>query len=278
MLPAAAEATGLRAGTPVVHGTVDAWAEGFSVGARRPGDLMLMYGSTLFMIQVLPSVAAGPGLWTTCGVEPGSYTLAAGMSAAGSLVTWTHDLVGGVPYDELVARARAIPPGSDGLLVLPYFAGERSPIYDASARGVMVGLTLEHGPGHLFRAAYKGVAHGIRQNLDVMSDVVGRPERLVAVGGGVQGGLWTQIVSDVLGMPQELPAVTVGASYGDALLAAIGVGAVGPDTDWTRAADVVTPDPEATAAHERFHELYRSLYPATREHMHAMARAQQHGA
>lgn len=272
--PEAAEATGLPVGTPVVHGTVDAWAEAFSVGARRPGDLMLMYGSTLFMIQVLPSVAAAPGLWTTCGVEPASYTLAAGMSAAGSLVMWTHDLVGGASYDELIAEARAIPPGSNGLLVLPYFAGERSPIYDASARGVVVGLTLEHGRGHLFRAAYEGVAHGIRQNLDVMAELVGRPERIIAVGGGVQGGLWAQIVSDVLGMPQELPAVTVGASYGDALLAAIGTGAVPPDTDWTRASDVVRPDPGATAVHDRFHESYRTLYPATRDHMHAMARAQ----
>ena len=273
----AADATGLTAGTPVVFGTVDAWAEAFSVGARRPGDLMLMYGSTLFMIQILPSVASGSGLWTTCGVEPGSYTLAAGMSSAGSLVSWTHDVVGGAPYEELVAEARAIPPGSDGLLVLPYFAGERSPIYDASARGVMVGLTLEHGRGHLFRAAYEGVAHGIRQNLDVMSGVAGRPERVIAVGGGVKGGLWTQIVSDVLHMPQELPAVTVGASYGDALLAAIGIGAVPAESDWTRAAHVVRPDPGAAAVYERFHESYRTLYPATREHMHAMACAQRDG-
>ncbi|TCK27029.1 FGGY-family carbohydrate kinase [Pseudonocardia endophytica] len=275
--PDAAEATGLPVGTPVVFGTVDAWAEAFSVGARRPGDLMLMYGSTMFMIQVLPSAASSPGLWTTCGVEPDSYTLAAGMSAGGSLVTWTHDLVGGAPYDELISEARAIPPGSGGLLVLPYFAGERSPIYDASARGVVVGLTLEHGRGHLFRAAYEGVAHGIRQNLEVMAGVVGRPERVIAVGGGVQGGLWTQIVSDVLGVPQELPAVTVGASYGDALLAAIGTGAVPPSTDWTRAAEIVRPDPDAAALHDRFHESYRTLYPATREHMHAMAAAQQDG-
>ena len=106
--PAAADATGLPAGTPVCAGTVDAWAEAFSAGVRRPGDLMLMYGSTMFFVQVLQSLAPHPKLWTTVGVDPGTYTLAAGMATSGSLTSWVQDLVGGVPFERLVEEAAAV--------------------------------------------------------------------------------------------------------------------------------------------------------------------------
>jgi xylulokinase len=123
--PAAADATGLPAGTPVCAGTVDAWAEAFSAGVRRPGDLMLIYGSTMFFVQVLQSLAPHPKLWTTVGVDPRTYTLAAGMATSGSLTSWVQDLVGGVPFERLVEEAAAVRPGADGLIMLPYFAGER---------------------------------------------------------------------------------------------------------------------------------------------------------
>ncbi|MFP5346881.1 MAG: FGGY-family carbohydrate kinase, partial [Actinomycetes bacterium] len=229
----ASEATGLPVGTPVSAGTVDAWAEAFSAGARQPGDLMLMYGSTMFFVQVLKDFRSHPMLWTTAGVEPGSYTLAAGMATSGSLTGWVQELTGGVPFAELVREAAGVPPGSDGLVVLPYFAGERTPIFDPQARGVVAGLTLRHNRAHLFRAVYEGIAYGIRQILEFLREDADPPTRLLAVGGGTQGGLWTQIVSDVCGCEQLVPAQTIGASYGDALLAAIGTGLVPPSTDWT---------------------------------------------
>ncbi|SCL23323.1 xylulokinase [Micromonospora pallida] len=271
---AAAEATGLPVGTPVCAGTVDAWAESFSVGVRHPGDLMLMYGSTMFFVQVLRDLARHPQLWNTAGVGPDAYCLAAGMSTSGSLTGWVQELVGEVPFETLVAEAARVPAGADGLLLLPYFAGERTPIFDPHARGVVAGLTLRHGRGHLFRAVYEGIAFGIRQILELLDTETNPVRRLVAVGGGTQGGLWTQIVSDVTGRVQEVPEVTIGASYGDALMAGVGVGLVPPDTDWTVPGVTVTPDPTVRDTYDLLFEQYTSLYRDTRAQVHTLARLQ----
>lgn len=271
---AAAAETGLPAGTPVSAGTVDAWAEAFSAGARRPGDLMLMYGSTVFFVQVLERPSAHPGLWTTAGVDAGSLTLAAGMATSGSLTAWMQELTGGAPFEQLVQEAATTPPGADGLVVLPYFAGERSPIFDPLARGVIAGLTLRHHRGHLFRAVYEGIAFGIRQILEFLDDAAGASSRIIAVGGGTKGGLWTQVVTDVTGRPQELPAQTIGASYGDALLAAIGAGLVPADTDWSQLASRLEPEPAHRAVYDELYATYCELYPATREQVHRLASIQ----
>jgi len=271
----AAAETGLPVGTPVCAGTVDAWAEAFSAGVRAPGDLMLMYGSTMFFVQILDSLASHPQLWTTSGVDRDSYTLAAGMSTSGSLTSWVQELVGGVPFADLIAEAAQVPAGSDGLLLLPYFAGERTPIFDARARGVVAGLNLRHTRAHLFRAVYEGIAYGIRQILELLDSDVAPVRRLVAVGGGTQGGLWTQIVSDVTSRTQLIPAQTIGASYGDALMAAIGVGLVAPDTDWTQAGHEVQPDPTTRDVYDQLYRAYGELYPATRSVAHQLAELQE---
>jgi len=272
---AAAEATGLPEGTPVCAGTVDAWAEAFSAGVRRPGDLMLMYGSTMFFVQVLHKLRSHAKLWTTAGVEPGTYTLAAGMSTSGSLTAWLQQLTGGVPFAQLVSEAAATPPGAAGLVVLPYFAGERTPIFDAKARGVIAGLSLRHDRGHLFRAVYEGIACGIRQILEFLDGAAGPALRISAVGGGTQGGLWTQIVSDVTGREQLVPAQTIGASYGDALLAGIGAGLLDASTDWARAGSVITPEQSRRSLYDDLYGTYVELYPATRELVHGLAERQE---
>ena len=158
----------------------------------------------------------------------GHPTLAAGIARPASSPTWLQQLTGGAPFEQLVRRGGGRRRRSDGLLLLPYFAGERTPIFDPDARGVIAGLTLRHTRGHLFRAVYEGIAFGIRQILELLDDAAGPAEPIVAVGGGTQGGLWTQIVSDVTGREQQVPDQTIGASYGDALLAAIGTGLVPP--------------------------------------------------
>ncbi|HET9873341.1 MAG TPA: FGGY-family carbohydrate kinase [Propionibacteriaceae bacterium] len=271
----AAALTGLPAGTPVCAGTIDAWSEAFSAGVRRPGDVMIMYGSTIFLVQVLREAVSHPQLWTTAGVDRESYTLAAGMATSGSLTSWMQDLTGGVPFEDLVAEAAEAPIGSAGLLILPYFAGERTPIFDARARGVIAGLTLRHTRGHLFRAVYEGIAFGIRQILELLDSRLGSVDRLVAVGGGTRGGLWTQIVSDVTGREQIVPAQTIGASYGDALMAAIGAGLVAPDTDWARASQVIRPNPAAAEIYDELYRSYNELYPATRGVVHRLAQLQE---
>lgn len=270
----AAEVTGLPAGTPVVAGTIDAWSEATSVGIQHPGDLMLMYGTTMFMIEVLDRPLSDPGLWGTTGVLPGTHNLAGGMATSGAITAWLRNISGNMPYEELVAEAASVSPGSDALIVLPYFAGERTPLFDASARGLMLGLTLSHGRGHLYRAVLEATAYGVRHILETMAVAGGKSERLVAVGGGTRGGLWTQIVSDVTGRQQLLPQHTIGAAYGDTLLAARAVGLAAPEEDWSRIVATVEPNQANRPLYDELYGLYRELYPATLQQAHALARLQ----
>ncbi|NRQ30267.1 FGGY-family carbohydrate kinase [Nonomuraea sp. NN258] len=265
---AAAAATGLPAGIPVVAGTIDAWAEATSVGVDSPGDVMLMYGTTMFLVEVLDSRGASPHLWGTVGVAPGTYNLAAGMATSGAVTAWLRDLTG-ASFADLTAEAGLAGRGAEGLLMLPYFAGERTPLFDPDARGTLIGLTLRHGRGHLYRAALEATAFGVRHNLEAMREAGGTAKRLVAVGGGTRGGLWTQIVSDVLQQPQVLPTHTVGAAFGDAMLAAR---ALGVETGgWNPPASLVEPDPGAAADYDRLYTLYRDLYTSTSGIAHALA-------
>ncbi|UBV44421.1 FGGY-family carbohydrate kinase (plasmid) [Deinococcus taeanensis] len=277
--PEAGALTGLRPGTPVAVGTVDALAESLSVGVRAPGDLMLMYGSTTFFVLVQAAATPDPRVWSVGGAFPGQVNLAAGMGTTGSLTRWmadefARDLPTEQAYDALFAAARDLPPGAQGLLCLPYFSGERTPINDPQARGVIAGLTLSHTRAHLFRAALEGVAFGIRHNLEAFAALGADVRRVVAVGGGTKGRLWLQIVSDVTGVPQETAEVTLGASYGDAFLAgrAAGLLSAADLPGWVRPAPTVVPDAAAKAEYDRLYPLYRELYTGTRPVVHALAR------
>lgn len=276
--PEASEETGIPVGTPVAAGTIDAWSEGASVGVQAPGDLMIMYGTTMFMTEILEEPLTHPGLWGTTGLLPGTHNLAAGMATSGALTGWLQGMSGGVSYEELTEEAADVRPGSDALVVLPYFAGERTPIFDPKARGLISGLTVGHGRGHLYRAMLEATAYGVRHILEYMREAGGGGERFVAVGGGTKGGLWTQIVSDVTGFEQQLPEETIGAAYGDALLAARAVGLVEPGADWSRIADKVKPQEENYEVYDELYGVYRELYPATREQIHRLAKMQQGGA
>jgi xylulokinase len=153
---------------------------------------------------------------------------------------------------------------------LPYFAGERTPVFDPEARGVFAGLTLRHGRGHLIRAAYEGISFGVRQILERFDDAQ-EATRTVAVGGGLRNPLWAQTLTDVTGRPQLVPEQAIGASYGDALLAAVGVGLVPPGTDWAKIASDLTPDPANNALYEDLYRTWLELYPATKDLVHNMA-------
>jgi xylulokinase len=268
----AAAATGVPVGTPVIAGTVDAYAEAFSVGVRQPGDRMLMYGSTMFLVQIIDTFFTDPALWTTAGVERGTLALAAGTSTAGSLVGWLQAVTGDAPFETLIAEAEAVAPGSDGLVMLPYFAGERTPVFDPDARGVFAGLTLRHGRGHLFRAVYEGISYGVRQILEKFDAAQGAT-RTVAVGGGLRSPLWVQTLTDITGSAQLIPEQAIGASYGDALLAAIGVGLVPPDTDWTKIASELTPNPANRGHYDELYRAWRELYPGTKDLVHQLVAA-----
>ena len=270
--PEAAAKTGLPAGIPVVTGTIDAWAEALSVGAHAPGDLMLMYGTTMFLVNTVERPVTHPSLWGTVGALPGTHCLAGGMAASGAITAWLRDLFGGPVdgpgYAELTKLAADSPAGANGLLMLPYFAGERTPVMDPQARGVIAGLTLSHGRGDLYRAALEAIGFGVRHNIETIEAAGGDVRRIVAVGGGTQGSLWTQIVSDITGREQVIPSQTIGASYGDALLAAQAVADVSID-DWNPAQEVRSP--VRRAAYDDLYPRYLELYTSTRELTHALA-------
>jgi xylulokinase len=276
--PAASQVTGLSAGIPVVAGSIDAWLEALSVDVREPGDVMLMYGTTLMVVEVVERLQPYAGLWGTTGLFPGTSTLSTGLATSGALTTWLHEIAHGAPFERLLSEAAAVSTGADGLVVLPYFAGERAPIDDPRARGLILGLTLSHGRGHLFRALLEATGYGVRHIVETLRAAGAAERRVVAVGGGTRGDLWPQVVSDILGCPQEIPRETIGAAYGDALLAAMAGGLVGPDARWNEPVAVVEPVPARAARYDALYATYRALYPATRDAMHVLADFQLGGA
>ena len=266
---------GLRAGIPVITGTIDAWAEAVSVDAASPGDLMLMYGTTTFLVATTVEPVASRTLWPTSGVEPGAYALSGGMASSGAITGWLRELTGSPEFDELLVEAKASGPGANGLVMLPYFAGERSPIADPGARGVIAGLTLSHTRGDLYRAALEAAAFGVRHHLETLTAAELSLDRVVAVGGGARSDLWPQIVSDVTGLVQRIPRRVVGASYGGSMLAARL--AHGTDVSrWNPTDHEIVPDPAQRERYDELYRLYRDLYPATYEITHALAAMQEH--
>lgn len=277
---AAAAATGIPVGTPVIAGTIDAWTEAVSVGAHGTGDLMLMYGTTMFLIATGEQTLRTPSMWTTVGAFAGTRNLAGGLATSGALTSWLKDLTEG-DYPTLLAEAAESDVGARGLVMLPYFAGERTPILDPDARGVVAGLTLGHTRGDLYRAALEATALGVRHNVETMRAAGADIRRIVAVGGGTQGSLWLQIVSDVTGLVQEVPQTTIGASYGAAFLAATATAtaAEAPPriADWNPVATTIRPRPEVAADYDVLFERYLRLYASTKELVHELA-AEQRGA
>ncbi|MDA8392668.1 MAG: FGGY-family carbohydrate kinase [Actinomycetota bacterium] len=271
----AAAETGLQVGTPVCCGTIDAWSEAVSVGADRPGRTMLMYGSTMFIVATADLPMSDSRLWGTVGTWPGTWCLAAGMATSGSLAGWFKELAGGVGYEELATGAESVPAGSRGLVTLPYFAGERTPIFDPDARGLIAGLTLRHGRAEIYRSILEATAYGVRHNLEVMAEAGADLSYLVAVGGGTTGGLWTRIVSDVTGRSQMVRRHAIGAAFGDARLAGIGIGRVDPESEWNSGGSVTMPEMRNRSLYDELYGVYRSLYEATLPQAHALARLQQ---
>ena len=275
----AASQTGLAAGTPVAFGTIDALSEAISVGATEPGDLMLMHGSTTFFMLAQDSPTPDSHVWTVAGASPGRFNLAAGMSTTGSLTRWfrdelARDLRPANAYAELFAAAKLVAPGSGGLLVLPYFSGERTPINDPNASGVIAGLGLTHTRAQLFRAVLEGVGFGVRHNLQTFAGIGARVERVVAVGGGTQSDTWLQIISDVTGVSQVLTRVTMGAAYGDAFLAGRAAGLLdAADLQrWVEPDRVIAPNADHKAIYDAMFEHYLKLYTSVRDVMHALGR------
>ena len=262
--------TGLAQGTPVLCGTIDAAAEAVSVGVRRPGDMMMMYGSTIFIIQVTDAPVRDPRLWYAPWLTKGQHASMAGLATSGTLTHWFRDqfareLPRDTAFPTLAAEAAASPSGANGLIMLPYFSGERTPIHDPKAKGAFFGLNLTHTRGDMYRALIEGVAMGTAHVIETYRDVGASPKRILAVGGGTKNALWLQATSDFGGVPQIVCDKTVGASYGDAFLAACAVGLAEPEdiASWNPEDQRVTPDPQPV--HARQYGLFRRLYEQTKD-------------
>ncbi|MGO2660254.1 FGGY-family carbohydrate kinase [Mycetocola reblochoni] len=269
----AAAATGLPEGVPVTIGTIDAWSEALSVDAHNPGDLMLMYGTTMFFVNTVETPVRSPSLWGTAGALPGTRSIAGGMATSGAVTNWLRSLYGSPDFSELLSEAVDSGAGARGLLMLPYFAGERTPIMDPSARGVIAGLTVSHTRGDLYRAALEATGLAVRHNIESIEAAGGDIRRVVAVGGGTRGDVWTQIVCDISGREQVIPRETIGASYGVAWLAANLVTTISA-AEWNPPARVLTPRPENVEGYQELFGLYRELYEATAPIAHALAARQ----
>ncbi len=271
----AAAETGLIAGTPVTCGTIDAAAEAVSVGVAAPGEMMMMYGSTIFIIQVTAQPLRDARLWYAPWLFPGTHASMAGLATSGTLTHWFRDqfareLPPDQAFAQLAAEAAASPKGARGLLCLPYFSGERTPIHDPQAKGAFFGLNLTHGRGDLYRAVLEGIAAGTAHVLETCADLGAAPHKVMAVGGGVKNPAWLQATSDFSGTAQVLSEKSIGASYGDAYLAALATGTAQPGdiTRWNPPTGIVTP--ETVPAYSHAYPLWKRLYSQTRDIAHAL--------
>ncbi len=271
----AAAETGLAEGTPVTVGTVDAAAEAVSVGVARPGDMMMMYGSTIFIIFLTEGLVRDARLWTAPWLFEGQHAAMAGLATSGTLTHWFRDhMARELDRDEafatLAAEAETSPPGAKGLLFLPYFSGERTPIHDPRARGCLFGLDLTHTRGDIYRAILEGIANGTNHVIETFRDVGQAPQRLLAVGGGTKNRIWSQATSDISGLDQTLCRTTIGASYGDAFLAALAVGDAKPDdiAAWNPVAATIAA--QKSDAYEKQYRLFRRLYEQTKDIAHEL--------
>lgn len=272
---AAAAATGLPEGTPVIVGTTDAPAEAVAAGVVGDGALMAMYGSTGYFIRVGSAPITDERLWAAPFVFEGTYVLAAGTATTGTATRWIADELAITDADDTVTFGRLLelahgsPPGARGVLVLPHFSGERTPFQDPHSRGAIVGLGLEHTRADIARAVLEGTGHALAEAILTYAAAGVPIDRVVAIGGATRNDVITGTVSSVTGLSQEI-AATPGAAYGDAFLAAVGVGACDPadGRGWGRTGHTVTPDPLAApvlrADHEAFVALYRALAPWNR--------------
>jgi sugar (pentulose or hexulose) kinase len=278
---------GLPAGLPVVAGGVDAAVATLAAGASRPGSHVAMIGTSMCWGTIRQQVDARHGLISMPHVVNGQNDLYVfgGAITAGASVTWFRETFcqaeiaagraqGIDPHELLERSARDVPPGSLGLLFLPYLMGERSPLWDAKASGAFIGLGLHHGREHLYRAVLEGVSYALQHNIATGTrggqDL---DESLTVVGGAAHSDLWMQIIADVTGRPVLGSDVDAECSLGAAMLAALGTGVV-TDVEalrgWVRPVERARPQAQARTRYAAMYAQYVAAYPALRSVMHAL--------
>jgi len=265
-----AELTGLQEGIPVAEGGADAYIAVIGVNALKPGKIALITGSSHLHIGLTEGETHAPGIFGSYpdALLPGYHVIEGGQISTGSVVKWFKNNF--VPseiekeakssgkniYHVLDEGASKIPPGSEGLVVLEHWQGNRTPWVDPTSRGVIRGLTLKHTIYHIFRAILEGVAYGTAVILNNFEENGITIQEIVACGGATQSDLWIQIHADVAGKPIILPEESQAACLGSAILAAVGAGiydSINEAADsMVRIKKIVEPDLSN-------HEIYRFL-------------------
>lgn len=273
-----ASLTGLTAGTPVVGGGGDQAAQAVGVGAVKPGIIALTLGTSgvVFATTESPLVEPDGRLHAFCHAVPNKWHFMGVMlSAAGSLQWFRDTFTPGTDFGELVGEAVGIPPGSEGLLFLPYLTGERTPHPDPLARGAFVGMTARHSRAHLLRSVLEGVAFGLKDSFRLIQEAgLGKIEQVRISGGGARSDLWRQILADVFETELVTVNTTEGAAFGAALLASVGADIfadVQSACDQAIQLTGTTRPSEDSAVYRRYYPHFRSLYPALSNHFQALS-------
>ncbi len=275
---AAADALGLAPGILVANGTNDAFASYLGAGLLEPGDAYDPGGSAGGFGVYWREPVEVPGAFVTPAPLAGLYSIGAAMAATGRALDWFRDdVVGTLTTEQLLAEAAATPPGADGLVFLPYLAGERSPIWDPTATGVLAGLTLRHHRGHIARSIIEASALAIRHATRPMLDAGVTVTAMRACGGPARSELWNQIKADVTGFDVLVPAVLETAVLGSAILGAVGSGLCPDIPDairaMTRIDHALEPRSALRETYDRLFEAYVALYPATSPILRPLAAA-----
>jgi len=273
---AGADATGLRAGTPVVAGGGDQAAGAVGMGIVRPGAVSATIGTSgvVFAASDKPALDPRGRVHTFCHAVPGRWHVMGVTQGAGLSLRWFRDQFGAGdddgrdPYERLTEEAAAAPPGANGLMWAPYLMGERTPHLDPHARAALVGLTASHTRAHVIRAMLEGVAFSLRDTFEIFREMNVPVNEIKLGGGGARSALWRQIQADVYARAVKIVEAEERAAYGAALLAGVGVGAW-PSVDEAcdsvvRVKAEVEPDPETVAVMERQYQVFRRIYPALR--------------
>ena len=266
----AAAQTGLREGTPVAAGGLDAACGTLGAGVVRPGQTQEQGGQAGGMSIAMDEYAADERLILGCHVVPGLWLLQGGTTGGGGALKWLRETCcPDLSFAEMSDLAEQVAPGSDGVIFLPYMAGERSPIWNPQAKGVFFGLDYAKGRGHMIRAVMEGVAYALRHNLETAESAGASVGTLRAMGGSANSRVWTQLKADITGRAIEVPASDTATTLGAAILAGVGTGVY---ASFDEAAEktvavrrVHQPNAENKdvydAGYQRYLELYQRLEP-----------------
>jgi xylulokinase len=274
--PKAAVLTGLLSGTPVVAGSADHIASAFSSGLKHHGDLLVKLGGAGDILISLDQLVVDERLFLDYHDIPGKYIVNGCMASSGSVIKWfRNEFADQQSYAELDLAAEEIVPGSEGLILLPYFLGEKTPILDPLARGAFVGLTLTHTKAHVYRSILEGISYGFYHHLQVLAEHGLKPTDARCANGGARSMLWKQITADVLGIRLEQVANHPGSSLGAAFCAGMGVGAFQGWEDIERYITVSIVNEPNMTNHDRYQELfglYREIYESLKDKFPRLAR------